>query len=109
MEIKKKNNTVEIKGKLISMSALQNINVKNGSLTKQEFVIMTQDQYPKYVCISAWNKIAEAVSHCIVDELITVQISLSSREHNGRWYTEVKCEGFTSEGTVKPEQVEPPK
>ncbi len=63
---------------------------KNGTWKKQEFILETQDQYPKSVCIAVWGDKIN-MSNFSIDELITVSINIESREYNSRWYTDVKA------------------
>lgn len=81
---------MEITGKLIQVLNAQSINGKNGPLTKQEFVIETGEKFKKNVCLTMWDKVIEKFNYKI-GETITVSFDLSSREHNGKWYTEAKA------------------
>jgi hypothetical protein len=81
---------MEIKGRVIQLLPLQTGEGKNGAWRKQEFVIETDAQYPKKICISAWgDKINESLLQ--VGNEINVSFDLESREYNGRWYTDVKA------------------
>ena len=83
--------SLEITAKLISLLPVQNIQGKNGPLTKQEFVVETEEQYPKKVCIQAWNDTARIVQAINPQSLIKVGITVESREYNGKWYSDVKA------------------
>lgn len=64
---------------------------KNGNWVKQEFVLETEDQFPKKVCMSLWgDKVAEIKKYAIGDKL-TASLNLESREYNERWYTEARA------------------
>lgn len=79
------------KGTVIQVLAVQTGAGKNGEWKKQEFIIETDGQYPKKICISLWgDKVGTIQSGQIVD----VQIDAESREYNGRWYTELKAWKF---------------
>lgn len=81
---------MDIQGKVIQLLPLQTGEGKNGTWRKQEFVIETESQYPKKVCISAWgDKISEDLLQ--VGNNVVVSFDLESREYNGRWYTDVKA------------------
>ena len=60
-----------------------------GEWQKQDFIMETQDQYPKKVCISVWNNKMEIEP--LLNTQIKASINLESREYNGRWYTDVKA------------------
>ncbi|MFN4145519.1 MAG: DUF3127 domain-containing protein [Runella sp.] len=81
---------MDIKGKVLQLLPLQTGEGKNGTWRKQEFVIETEGQYPKKVCISAWgDKINESALQ--PGKEINVSFDIESREYNGRWYTDVKA------------------
>jgi hypothetical protein len=82
--------SLEITGKLISILQVENGQGKNGPWTKQPFVIETQEQYPKKVCISAWNDNAKTIQEIKPFSTVKVSISVESREWNGRWYTDIR-------------------
>ena len=61
-----------------------------GPWRKQEFILETEGEYPKEVCIIQWgDKIDEfGVQE---GERLTAHVDIQSREYNGRWYTDVKA------------------
>ena len=81
---------MEITGKLIQVLNAQSINGKNGQLTKQEFVIETGEKFKKNVCLTMWGAVIDTFNYQ-PGETITVSFDLSSREYNGKWYTEAKA------------------
>ena len=81
---------MEIQGKVIKILPLQSGESARGGWKKQEFVLETEGQYPKKVCIALWgDKIDQ--SNIKEGEQITASINIESREYNERWYTEVKA------------------
>jgi len=81
---------MEIQGKIIQVLPLQTGEGRNGPWKKQDFVIETESQYPKKVCISMWgNKIDENLIQ--EGNPVVASIDVESREYNGRWYTDVKA------------------
>jgi hypothetical protein len=81
---------MEITGKVIKLLPLVTGQGRNGEWKKQEFILETPGQYPKQVCCSIWGeKIDEA--QLKENEEIKANIDIQSREHNGRWYTEVRA------------------
>jgi hypothetical protein len=81
---------MEIKGKVIQLLQLQTGQGKKGTWKKQEFIIETQTQYPKKVCLSAWGDKVDQYNLSVGDE-VSVSVDLESREYNGRWYTEARA------------------
>jgi hypothetical protein len=65
-------------------------NGKNGTWKKQEFVVETDGQYPKKVCISVWgDKIDTSI--LVPGNMLKIDFDLESREYNGRWFTEARA------------------
>ena len=58
---------------------------------KQEFVIETQEQYPKKVCIGTMNEKTKELSRFKTGEDVKVAINVESREYNGKWYTNINA------------------
>ncbi len=82
---------LEIIGKLVQVLPEQTGQGQNGPWTKQNFVIETQDQFPKKVCIACWNDKAEALKQLKTGDEVRVAVNIESREYNGKWYTDVKA------------------
>ncbi len=81
---------MELKGRVIQLLPLQSGMGKKGQWRKQEFIIETQSQYPKKVCLSIWGDKIDQFGVTEGDE-VNVGIDLESREYNGRWYTDVRA------------------
>ena len=95
---------MELKGKVLQLLPLQSGMGKKGPWRKQEFILETQSQYPKKVCLSIWGDKVDQYNVQDGDDL-TVSVDLESREYNGRWYTEArawKIEKSSGEGTDAP-------
>ncbi len=82
---------MELTGKLISKLPQESGQGKNGVWVKQGFVVETQEQYPRKVCISLWgDKVRDLDSFKLGDQ-IKASINLESREFNGKWFTDVRA------------------
>lgn len=99
---------MEINGKLILLLPAQSGTGKNGPWKKNDFVIETSDKFPKKVCISAWNELSDQVEKITIGTDLKVSFDVSSREYNGRWYTDVKAWKVAAEnmatGSEKPNE-----
>lgn len=82
---------MEINGKLMLLLPAQSGTGKNGPWKKNDFVIETADKFPKKVCISAWNELSDQVEKIALGTELKISFDVSSREYNGRWYTDVKA------------------
>ena len=89
---------MEINGKIIELLPEKSGQSANGAWRKQEYILETNSQYPKKVCIMAWgDKIDQfAIKQ---GENLVVSVDLESREYNGRWYTDVKAWKVSRSGT----------
>lgn len=81
---------MEITGKIIQILPAETGEGRNGPWKKQSFILETQDQYPKKVCIAVWGDKIDLNSYGENAE-VTASINIESREYNSRWYTDVKA------------------
>jgi hypothetical protein len=81
---------LQITGKVTQVLAEQSGEGRNGPWRKQEFILETQGQYPKQICLVSWGDNIDKFD-VQEGETVTAHIDIASREHNGRWYTDVKA------------------
>lgn len=89
---------MELEGILITKLAVQSGKSARGDWAKQEFVIEYQDgNFPTKVCFNVWgaDKVKELGSFRL-GEKIHVSFNISSREYNGKWYTDLRAWRITS-------------
>jgi len=95
---------MEIVGKVLRLGGLTEGTSARGAWRKQELIIETLEQYPKQVCLVCWgDRVAEA-QNFVPGQTIKAQISIESREFNGKWYTDVRPFRFDIEA---PQQNQP--
>lgn len=83
---------LEIVAKLIKKLPVQSGTSTRGAWSKQEFVVETQETYPKSICMNVWGvEKVDELSRYREGELYKFYINLESREFNGRWYTDVRA------------------
>jgi hypothetical protein len=61
-----------------------------GSWTKQDFILETMEKFPRKVCVTNWKE-KVALEDIQEGDLLKVFVNLESREHHGRWYTDLKA------------------
>ncbi len=63
----------------------------------QEFVIETEEKYPKKICLQLFgeDKI-NSLGVFKIGDLITVDFDVESRKYNGRWYTQCNAWRITN-------------
>lgn len=80
---------MEIIGKIIAKLPAQTGQGKNGTWTKQDFIIETEEQYPKKVSLTAWGDVVSTLDDLAFGSKIRASIRIESKEYNGKWYTNV--------------------
>lgn len=81
-----------IKGKLTKVLNPENGTSKAGKdWNKQDFVIETDDKYPKDVCFTLFGDKTDLISNVKVNDDIEVSFNLESREYNGKWFHNVNA------------------
>ena len=80
---------LEITGKLIQIDEPVTGQSSKGEWKKQQFIIETDDQYPKKLCFINWND-KVSLSSLKPGTKVTVAFNAESREFNGKWYTDLK-------------------
>lgn len=63
---------------------------RNGPWRKQQFILETEGNYPKQVCVIVWGDNIDQFA-LQEGERVTAHVDIQSREYNGRWYTDVKA------------------
>lgn len=84
---------MEIEGTLIQKLAVQSGKSARGDWAKQDFVIEYQEgNFPTKACFNVWgaDKVKELEQFQIGDK-IKLSFNVSSREYNGKWYTDLKA------------------
>ncbi len=91
---------LEFEGNLVKVLSEVTGQGKNGAWVKQEFVLETEDQYPKKACFSAWGDKAADLKTFSLGEKLRVTFSVESREYNERWYTDLRAFRIDQVGAV---------
>ncbi len=99
--------SLDIRGKIIQIMPLQSGVSKTGnSWSKQEFVIETEEQFPKKVCFTLFGDKVSLLNGLSNGSQIDVSFNLESREFNGKWYSNInawKINPVTSQASPVPE------
>lgn len=91
--------TLEFEGSLVKVLPEVTGQGKNGAWVKQDFVLETEDQYPKKACFTAWGDKAADLKTFSLGEKLRISFSVESREYNERWYTDLKAYRIDQAGT----------
>lgn len=95
---------LKVTGRVVEVLQEQSGESKNGTWRKRDFVIETQDNYPKKICMVQWGDEIDNSAVQVGDQ-ITASIDIASREYNGRWYTDIKAWRVEKDGAVKPAEI----
>lgn len=82
---------LEISGKVLQILPEQTGTGKNGQWIRQDFIIETQEQYPRKICFSGWGEKAGIIKNLKPGAMVNVSFNAESREFNGRWYTDLRA------------------
>jgi hypothetical protein len=83
--------SLEIIGNLYKiMPEIKGVSSK-GEWVKQDFIIETEDKFPKKVSITAWSEKVEDLKKLRPGDRLKVSFNLESREYNEKWFTDVKA------------------
>ncbi|MGC9331045.1 MAG: DUF3127 domain-containing protein [Bacteroidales bacterium] len=80
---------MEITGKLMQINEPVTGESSRGPWKKQEFIIETEEQFPRKVCLLNWNDKVD-ITGLKPNDYIKASINIESREFKGRWFTDVK-------------------
>jgi hypothetical protein len=95
---------MEVTGKVLKVLPEVTGQGQNGEWKKIEFVIETEEQYPKKICICAWGNKVDVIKSLNSGESVKVGINIESREYNQKWYTDVKMWKIDKMGGVQSSQ-----
>ncbi len=101
---------VQITGEVVEILEEQSGESANGPWRKQDFILETDGQYPRKVCITQWGERIEEFD-VSEGETLTVHVDIESREYKGKWYTDVKAWKVERDGPAPrdgPDPGEPP-
>lgn len=84
---------MELEGRIARKLNVQTGTSARGTWAKQEFIFEYQEgNFPSQVCMNVWgdDKVKELEKYQVGDK-VKISFNLSSREYNGRWYTDVRA------------------
>lgn len=84
--------SLSIKGKLIKILPVESGVARSGNpWKKQEFVIETQDQFPRKVCFTLFNDKVSLLNGINAGDDLEVSFDIESREFNNKWYHNINA------------------
>ena len=58
---------------------------------KQEFVIETEEQYPRKICFTLFGEKVSLIDGLSAGQEVEVSFNMESREYNGRWFHNINA------------------
>ncbi len=101
---------LEIEGRIVRKLNIQSGTSARGAWEKQEFIVELQEgNFPSQVCMNVWgaDKVRDLEKFQTGDR-VKIAFNLSSREYNGRWYTDVRAWRIEPADAGVPVPPEPP-
>ncbi|MFV0345211.1 MAG: DUF3127 domain-containing protein [Bacteroidales bacterium] len=83
---------LSVKGKITQLLTEQSGTSKAGKeWKKQEFVIESDEQFPKSICFTLFGDKTALVAEVAIGDIVEVFFNLESREFNGKWYHNINA------------------
>lgn len=83
---------LDLIGKVIKKLPVQSGTSARGDWSKQEFIIETQENFPRKICMNVWgSEKVEELSKFKDGENLKISVNIESREFNNRWYTDIRA------------------
>jgi hypothetical protein len=82
-------NLLQIAGKILEIGTKTVIEISGNQWEKQEFVIETEEKYPKTINIHVWGDNVLYLQRCEIGDFIVANINIASKKSQDKWFTEV--------------------
>lgn len=95
---------LELEGKIVRKQNVQSGTSARGAWSKQEFILEFQEgNFPSQACLNVWgeDKVKDLEKYQVGDK-VKVAFNISSREFNGRWYTDLRVWRIEPAGGAAP-------
>ena len=84
--------SLSVKGSIIKiLNAESGVSKAGKEWKKQEFVIETQEQFPRKVCFTLFNEKTDLISGVKSGQEVEVSFNVESREYNGKWFHNINA------------------
>ncbi|MFA9392024.1 MAG: DUF3127 domain-containing protein [Prolixibacteraceae bacterium] len=84
--------SMDVKGKVLQILPVQSGVSKAGKeWSKQEFVIESEEQFPKNICFTLFGDKLSLLGGITVGQQVEVFFNLESREFSGKWYHNINA------------------
>lgn len=98
---------METKARLTQITNASEGTSAKGAWRKATAVFETQEQYPKTIAVDFFNSKLDEVTKIPLGTVCTVKFDISSREFNGKWYTNLSGFGIEAQPQQQPQSYAP--
>ena len=85
------NQPIQILGRVLNILDAEQGGSENNPWRKRAFIIETLDRFPKKVFINTWGNSIDYLERLRLDDIVCAYVNIESREHAGKYYTEVSA------------------
>ena len=83
---------LSVKGRVFQILKAETGVSKGGKeWSKREFVIDTEEQFPRKVCFTLFGDKTSLINNLAVGEMVDVSFNIESREYNGNWFHNINA------------------
>jgi hypothetical protein len=83
---------LSVKGRVFQILKAETGVSKGGKeWSKREFVIDTEEQFPRKVCFTLFGDKTSLINNLAVGEMVDVSFNIESREYNGKWFHNINA------------------
>jgi hypothetical protein len=101
--------SLSVKGRLVKILTMESGVSRTGNAwKKQEFVVETQEQFPRKICFTLFNDKVTLLNGFTPGEDIEVSFDVESREFNNKWYHNINAWKLERVGQAPVADVPPP-
>ena len=84
--------SLQVKGKIQQILKPESgVSRAGNEWKKQEFIIETEEQFPKKICFTLFNDKTSLVDGLSAGEEVEVSFNVESREYNGKWFHNINA------------------
>lgn len=81
-----------IKGNIVNILKIESgVSRAGNEWKKQEFVVETQEQYPRKICFTLFNEKTSMLEGFSAGQEVEVSFNVESREYNGKWFHNINA------------------
>ena len=100
--------SLQLKGKVLQILQVESgVSRAGKEWQKQEFVVETEDQFPRKVCFTLFNDKISLLNGIQEGEEVDVSFSIESRDFNGKWYHNINAWKVEMATTNPPQDLPP--